>query len=90
MKKTILRTYREELSFHERLEQELSAYPEKTIHTDGSINVKHVNNPYLWSMINGMLILSEISNSLKSWRRIIITQLKISILKSKALRLIWK
>jgi hypothetical protein len=46
MKKTILRTYREELSLHERLEQELSAYPEKTIHTDGSINVKHVNNPY--------------------------------------------
>jgi hypothetical protein len=46
MKKIILRTYREELSFHERLEQELFAYPEKTIHTDGSVNVKHVNNPY--------------------------------------------
>lgn len=46
MEKISLRTYREELSFHERLEQELSVYPEKTIHTDGSINVKHVNNPY--------------------------------------------
>jgi hypothetical protein len=46
MKKAILRTYRGELSFHQRLEQKLSTYPEKTIHTDGSVIVEHVNNPY--------------------------------------------
>ncbi|MDQ0116742.1 uncharacterized protein involved in tolerance to divalent cations [Paenibacillus harenae] len=44
--KTVIHPYREELRFHERLEQELSTYPEKTIHTDGSVVVEHVNNPY--------------------------------------------
>lgn len=44
--KTVIHPYRAELRFHERLEQELSSYPEKTIHTDGSVVIEDVNNPY--------------------------------------------
>lgn len=35
-----------ELGFHERLQQELSTYPVKTIHRDGSVTIEQVNNPY--------------------------------------------
>ncbi|QNU30671.1 tyrosine-type recombinase/integrase [Geobacillus sp. 47C-IIb] len=35
-----------QLSFHERLQQELSTYTEKTIHEDGSITTKVEPNPY--------------------------------------------
>ncbi len=35
-----------ELGFHERLQQELSTYPVKTIHKDGSVTIEQVNNPY--------------------------------------------
>ncbi|MDQ0245026.1 integrase [Bacillus fengqiuensis] len=35
-----------ELGFHERLQQELSTYPAKTIHIDGSVTIEQVNNPY--------------------------------------------
>lgn len=36
----------EKIEFHERLQRELSIYPEKTINEDGSIRIKQVNNPY--------------------------------------------
>lgn len=35
-----------ELSFHERLQQELSTYTEKIIHEDGSVTTNVVQNPY--------------------------------------------
>ncbi|RFB46154.1 tyrosine-type recombinase/integrase [Bacillus sp. dmp10] len=36
----------EEMGFHERLQRELSIYPEKTINEDGSITIEQINNPY--------------------------------------------
>lgn len=88
MKQAILSTYRGELSFHQRLEQELSTYPEKTIHADGSVMVEHINNPYF--LVNdkwNINFIGEIKH-FKRWWRIISTQLKISIFESKVLRLI--
>lgn len=38
--------FTEELGFHERLQRELSTYPVKTIHTDGSVTIEDMNNPY--------------------------------------------
>ncbi|MFB5283642.1 tyrosine-type recombinase/integrase [Peribacillus sp. Hz7] len=35
-----------ELGFHERLQQELSCYPVKTIHEDGSVTTQQVKDPY--------------------------------------------
>jgi integrase len=35
-----------ERSFHERLKQELSTYPEKVIHEDGTVTTRVVENPY--------------------------------------------
>ncbi|EJS68127.1 transposase [Bacillus cereus] len=35
-----------EIGFHEGLQVELSTYPEKTVHEDGSVSIKQVNNPY--------------------------------------------
>lgn len=36
----------EELDLHIRLQKELSSYPEKIIHEDGSFSIKQINNPY--------------------------------------------
>ncbi|MGG0237790.1 tyrosine-type recombinase/integrase [Bacillus rhizoplanae] len=36
----------EEIGFHEGLQRELSTYPEKTVHEDGSVSIEKVNNPY--------------------------------------------
>ncbi|WP_163102019.1 tyrosine-type recombinase/integrase [Peribacillus alkalitolerans] len=36
----------EEIGFHEGLQRELSTYLEKTVHEDGSITIKQINNPY--------------------------------------------
>ncbi len=36
----------EEIGFHEGIKRELSTYPEKTVHEDGSVSVEQVNNPY--------------------------------------------
>ncbi|MEH7670692.1 transposase [Bacillus thuringiensis] len=36
----------EEIDFHEGLQKELSTYPEKTVHEDGSVSIEQVNNPY--------------------------------------------
>ena len=38
--------FTEELGFHERLQQKLSTYPEKTVHKDGTVTIEQVNNPY--------------------------------------------
>ncbi len=35
-----------EMSFHEKLQQELSSYPEKMIHEDRSVTTKVIENPY--------------------------------------------
>ncbi|MGH1328537.1 tyrosine-type recombinase/integrase [Bacillus pretiosus] len=34
------------IDFHEGLEKEISTYPEKTVHEDGSVSIELVNNPY--------------------------------------------
>ncbi|MGE7132448.1 tyrosine-type recombinase/integrase [Lysinibacillus xylanilyticus] len=36
----------EEMGFHEGLQRELSAYPEKTVYEDGSVSIEQVKNPY--------------------------------------------
>ncbi|WP_017152380.1 tyrosine-type recombinase/integrase [Bacillus bingmayongensis] len=36
----------EEIGFHEGLQRELSTYPEKTVHEDGSVSIEQVTNPY--------------------------------------------
>ncbi|MCP1122882.1 tyrosine-type recombinase/integrase [Bacillus sp. 3103sda1] len=36
----------EEIGFHEGLQRELSTYPEKTVHENGSVLIEQVNNPY--------------------------------------------
>lgn len=36
----------EEIGFHEGLQRELSTYPEKTVHEDGSVSIEQVYNPY--------------------------------------------
>lgn len=44
--KRIKNVHIEEMGFHERLQRELSIYPEKTINEDGSITIEQINNPY--------------------------------------------
>ncbi|HDR6247077.1 TPA: tyrosine-type recombinase/integrase [Bacillus cereus] len=41
-----------ERGFHERLQQELLTYPEKTIHEDGSVVIQQIQDPYF--LINDM------------------------------------
>lgn len=44
--KQIKNVHVEERGFHEGLQRELSTYPEKTVHEDGSVSIEQVNNPY--------------------------------------------
>lgn len=47
IKDSLKETYlKEELGFHERLQQELLCYPVKTIHEDGSVTTQQVKDPY--------------------------------------------
>lgn len=52
----------EEIGFHEGLQRELSTYPEKKVHEDGSVSVERINDPYF--LINdkwNIKILGEIN-----------------------------
>ncbi|EDZ57029.1 transposition regulatory protein TnpB [Bacillus cereus H3081.97] len=44
--KQIRNTHKENLGFHEGLQRELSIYPQKTVHKDGSITIEQIYNPY--------------------------------------------
>lgn len=49
-----------ELGFHERLQQELSIYPMKTIQSDGSVTIHHVKDPYF--LINDVWNIAFLEN----------------------------
>ncbi|HFR4185503.1 tyrosine-type recombinase/integrase [Bacillus anthracis] len=36
----------EEIGFHEGIQRELSTYPEKTVHEDGSVSIEQIKTPY--------------------------------------------
>ncbi|WP_028401676.1 tyrosine-type recombinase/integrase [Ectobacillus panaciterrae] len=44
--KHIKNFHTEEIGFHEGLQKELSTYPEKIVHEDGSVSIEQVKNPY--------------------------------------------
>ncbi|PHG05149.1 tyrosine-type recombinase/integrase [Bacillus toyonensis] len=44
--KQIKNVQKENINFHEGLQQEISIYKEKLIHADGSVSIEQVNNPY--------------------------------------------
>lgn len=57
-----------EISFHERLQQELSSYLEKMIHEDGSVTTNVIENPYfLENDVWNVNILGEIPQFQEQW-----------------------
>ncbi|MBP1931845.1 integrase [Ammoniphilus resinae] len=58
-----LRIQAKEMSFHERLQQELSSYQEKMFNDDGTVTTKIVENPYF--LVNDVWNFEEVGNILQ-------------------------
>ncbi|MBB6448022.1 tyrosine-type recombinase/integrase [Bacillus benzoevorans] len=50
----------EDIGFHEGLQKELSTYPEKTVHEDGTVTIEQVMNPYF--LVNNSWNISNVGN----------------------------